>query len=83
MDAISAPGFKVHFVSDTISLKIPEFDVCLQNGWTITPLNTPYGQSVPSALLLFFYSFCSRLKIIAIMPQYFVKVSYLLMLQFL
>ena len=49
MHAISAPGFKVQFVNDTISLKIPEVDVCLQNGWTITPLNTPYGQSVPSA----------------------------------
>ena len=54
MHAISAPGFKVQFVTDTISLKIPEVDVCLQNGWTITPPITPYGQSVPSALLLFF-----------------------------
>ena len=59
MHAISAPDFKVQFVNDTISLKIPEVDVCLQNGWTMTPLNTPYGQSVPSALLycFFFYSF--------------------------
>ena len=41
LDSISGPRFQVQFESDIISLAIPEDGICLENGWTITPLVPP------------------------------------------
>ena len=41
LDAIAGPCFMVQFENDSISLEIPEDGVCLENGWTITPLIPP------------------------------------------
>lgn len=40
-DVVSGPDLEVEFEVDKISLSIPEDGVCLQNGWTITPLVPP------------------------------------------
>ena len=41
LNAISGPRFMVQFENDTISLVISEDGICLENGWTITPLIPP------------------------------------------
>ena len=41
LNAISGPRFMVQFENDTISLEISEDGICLENGWTITPLIPP------------------------------------------
>ena len=41
LDVVSGPDLDVEFEVDKISLSIPDDGVCLQNGWTITPLVPP------------------------------------------